>query len=182
MSEKYQHFLSTGSGSTKIDLSLNDDASVISEIVSNWMGLGKHSYELSGAYKAFSPAHGWILIDTVKHQFTSDNQEREEKLSCTIISKKEIIIEYFKISSSPYLEHPSELGSMQQMGYANWNETFELLLILQNSDHAYLEAIHEDDYVAWGEDAEKSSDKAQVETLVHALLLLDKTKYSRQIG
>jgi len=182
MSEKYTHSLSTGSGSTTIDLLLNDDATVVVQIASNWMGIGKHSYELSGTYKVISPAHGWLLIDAVKHKFTVNDQEQEEKLAVAIISKKAIIVEYFKISPSPYLENPDDLGSMQQLGYANWNETFDLLLIVQNSDHGYLQAIYEEGYLVWSEDADEpnDSDKAQVETLIHTLLLLDKTKHSRE--
>jgi hypothetical protein len=174
MAEQYKHSQSTGSGSNHIELHLNDDATATIQLVSNWMGLGKHHYDYSGTHKIISPVHGWILIDSLKHQDVSNNQP-VESFHVSLIERKEIILEYFKIASSPYLEAPSELGAMKDAGYADWNESFELLLILQSFDEGHLYEILQNDYLVL--DAAEAPDKAQVEILVHALLNLEKKKF-----
>lgn len=177
MPEKFTHFISTGSGRTTIELSFNDDLSAVFHIDSKWMGLGQHIYEFTGKHKIISPAYGWILLSALKHQTTVDNQEEIENISISLIEKKEIMLEYFKIPTSPYLENPADLGFMQEMGYANWNETFDLLVILQDFDAGHLSEIHQNDYVLI--DSSEAANKAQIETLVHALLTLDRKKYAK---
>jgi hypothetical protein len=163
--QKYTHFLSTGSGSNQIELVLSDDDKVAIEIAANWMGLGKHHYRLSGSHRSLSSNYGWLDIELVEH---SEQPDQYTPLNVSVVGIK-VICEYFKIPTSPNLEHPEDLGEMQQLGYANWNETFDLLVILQSSTEGNLYGLTED--------TDETMDEAQIKHLTRALFALNKTKF-----
>ncbi|MBI5961624.1 MAG: hypothetical protein HY866_22985 [Chloroflexi bacterium] len=176
MDEKYKYFLNTGSGRTSIDLSLHNDESAVMEIHTVWMASGNHQYHLLGKHKRISDVYGWLLIEQMKHSLPlSENPEQNEELNLDIIQAK-VIYEYFKVSHSPNIEHPDDLGLMHQFwGLANWNETFDMLVIIHKSVQQNLLCLLDYGDV-W---SEEPADPEYIKQLVYPLLNVDKIKFTR---
>jgi hypothetical protein len=85
-SEKFRHFLSTGSGRITIDLVLKEDSSVIIEVDLNWMGSGQHHYHFLGKHERVSDVYGWIFVEQVEaHSAKTDVPNRIETFDIDVL-------------------------------------------------------------------------------------------------
>lgn len=177
--EKYRYFLNTGSGRTAIEIVFADEDTVHIDIESNWMGSGGHRYRLLGKHNEIAPAFGWIMIDQVEYnEPNSDKPDEYQILDRDTVHEilgSEPILEYFRVENSPNPEHPADLELMRHMQLAKWNDTFDLLVIVQASTTGNLLGIAE-----LGAVSGEPIDPDVVKHFVSALLTLDKTKYKRE--
>ena len=176
-SEKFHHFLSTGSGITEVDLTLSGDNSAVIEVELNWMGSGQRHYHLVGKYKRVSSSYGWIHIEQIEeHSAKTDVPNRIETFDLGVLQMK-VRYEYFRLVSSPNSEHPDDLGLMHDMGYASWNDTFDMVLMLHPSVEARaLEFIEKGDIRDSAEG--RLVDGETIRKLGEILLTLDKVKFA----
>lgn len=172
--ERYKYFLKTGSGNTEIQLTFNDDETAIFVIKSSWMGSGRHVYRLMGNVRRLSDVYRWIHIEQVEHRVLVGDSEQAEIIDLAILHSR-MIYECFRVAESPNVEHPDDLGAVQAVfNSANWNETFDLLVLLHPSAQGYLLAVSDGSLDL--EDAPLTD--AQLKWLVRSLFSPDKTKYA----
>lgn len=176
--ETYHRSLLAGSGGTDIDLKIDGDQRVEILIQSRWMGSGKHSYRLIGRRYAISASHGWLLVEHARHQNSDSGAEEEADLEILGVG---ILYEYFRIERSAHYEPPADLALMQPLSYANWNETSDLVLMLHPFIQAHLIEIQASGYrySQWNEALDDPEEITVPAWMVHALLILEKTKYAR---
>ncbi|MGF1506732.1 MAG: hypothetical protein ACFB51_16605 [Anaerolineae bacterium] len=174
--EKYTSFLITGTGHRETTLTL-DDETVHIAIKENWMGLGRHDYVLAGRHRQLSSAHGWITIDSADHRAYGDEEVETTRSYDVKMIGGAVICEYFKIARSPHLEHPGELGHMQRMGYANWPDQFDLLMIVNKFTEDMIYAMKEEGVeILTG----KLVSEETIKYFTRALLFPNKCKFKRE--
>jgi hypothetical protein len=122
MTTKYEHWLSTGSGSHQIDLHFQDGDDVEITVNSNWMGLGKNNSIFYCKHHAQSVACGVLYIQKI-----IENDSVADFSALATVP----VYEYIKIPESNVFVHKDDqLFTMKSLGYATWNETFDLMLLL----------------------------------------------------
>jgi hypothetical protein len=122
MTLKYVHWISTGSGSNNVALHFHEGDSAEILVNTNWMGAGKHDAIFVCQHLPQSPTYGVLQVKTIKE----DDIEIDFSALDTIP-----IYEYIKTpESKDYLHKDDALTLMRSQGYATWNETFDLVLML----------------------------------------------------
>jgi hypothetical protein len=179
--ERYQHHLWTGSGSTDVSLHFQESGEVTCEIHSRWMGADERHYRLAGRYERSSETCGRIFIQQITVQSsdgsspdTQSPASSEEGTGAVDLAALEValIYEYVTVARSPVLYHPDEdLAVMATLGYAGWNRYFDLLLL---ADPFVVQAM--DDLLKGKEEAPAEGVRAHFRQVVHGL---DKLKFAR---
>lgn len=184
--ETYQHTLWTGSGSNKATLKVLDNGDVEIEFKMHWMGSGRWNYYLYGKHEAISAFYGWIRIQEVN---AAESPVVGPEMSRGTIHIEalgvELIYEYVKIASSPVFQHPQQdLSMMVSLGYAGWNESFDLLLL---TNTFMLEAFEALKYMMadgtvkelYPAETLEHIDDSLIRHLESLLFVLDKMKFTR---
>jgi hypothetical protein len=198
--ETYEHELWTGSGSTRATLQFEASGDIECELHMRWMGSDEHLYHLSGRYEQLSGSYGRIFI----RQITVQRITRFPRPATPAESTTEevdpfalgtdLMYEYLKAARSPVLYHPGEdLTLMRPLGYAGWNEHFDLVLItapLITQGLDYLRSIQEadsttgsssfNDEISDGDDLPPLPTKSVVKHYENLVFALDKMKFARK--
>lgn len=144
------------------------------------MGSGKHQYRIQGKRREISPTFGWIIVEQIEHHAPNSDKPDAYPLfdpgRVQAILGSEPILEYFLVENSPNPEHPADLGLMSHMNLAEWNSTFDLLVIVQATTEGNLEALEKHGAV-WSDEPVSPE---QIKHFVRALLTPDKTKFKRE--
>ena len=136
------------------------------------MGGQPQHFELDGEQIPFTEQYGWIVIKTIKEVLHGGIRSIKPDLS-EVIGR--IVYEYFQINVTPHHEHPDDLGLMQALGWANYNDSFDMVMYIQKSTETALYNLSEYGDV-WSE--EPISDNVAKE-LAGILLVLDKCKFQK---
>ena len=128
---KYLSYLRTGSGSDEIEVRIEAPTAEIS-IRRHWMGSGLKRFKLTCRQHAISACFGLFVVERVDASVAEDSpyefltlDEDEMKLP--------LVIEYMTVAESPvYVHDQSELVMMRPLGYATWNDSFELVLMVHD--------------------------------------------------
>lgn len=134
--ESYESYLSTGSGSQQVQLTLGPETAHV-VLRYRWMGIDDipARCELRFAHRPLSAQHGllelvWVAIaddDSTDPKPVPGPSEEQALLPLTI--------EYLRVPASAVHVHAeSQLHAMRPTGYADWNETFELLLLADDTE------------------------------------------------
>src|SRR5262249_30531328 len=114
-----------------IEVQIEDDAVEIS-IRRHWMGSDTTRYKLKCRRYALSTAFGLFVLEHVEAaiganaSFSAVTLDEEEMLL-------PLVIEYVTVPSSPvYVHEQSQLVAMRPLGYATWNDSFELVLMIHD--------------------------------------------------
>jgi hypothetical protein len=157
----YLSFLRTGSGSDEIEIHLDGQAVEIT-IQRHWMGSDLKRYKLTCRQHTLSTSFGLFVVESVEGATGKDGAfevitpDEEEMLL-------PLVIEYVMVSSSPvYVHDRSQLTMMRPLGYATWNDTFDLVLMVHDfegrtekqpmAEICY--AIDKKKFAAWSEAAQ----------------------------
>lgn len=131
--ERFRHELWTGSGSDLVVLTL-DGATADLNVQTCWMGPGLKRYRLRCGHRALSQSFGVLAVERVEASdglgvpFAPVSVESEECL-CPFV------IEYVRVPASPaYVHEGSQLVDMAPLGYAGWNATFEVVLLVNDRE------------------------------------------------
>jgi hypothetical protein len=166
------------------------------------MGSDERHYRLHGRNEQLSDGYGRIFIHQVTVQqvtrfspSTKPPERRTEEVDPFALGAG-LMYEYLKVARSPVLYHPDEdLTLMQPLGYARWNESFDLVLmsapmITQALD--YVRSIQQTDGTPQslspeiGEGLDEDDDlppipaKSVIEHYGNLVFVLDKTKFARE--
>lgn len=133
---RYVGYLRTGSGSQEVLLELGTDTAQIT-VLNRWPG--QHEVparcELRFRHRVISDRHGWLeLVDAAAAATAED-----ELLPLPALSDDEVllplIVEYLRLPETTTFIHPgSTLHVMRAGGYAEWNDVFELLLLVNDPE------------------------------------------------
>jgi hypothetical protein len=135
MEQKYKSYLWTGSGSYEIILSFFEDNITHLVYTSGWMGRDKQKYLFRCKNEALSQAHGVLRVQALEVENNSGdvtNFEFDEHVDEGTDERpnKVIFFEYFKLPQrEEYIIHDNVLAEMRAMGYAGWNEKFDMFLL-----------------------------------------------------
>lgn len=128
---KYMHYLRTGSGTTEVQLRLEPDSAEL-DILSHWMLTGLQRFKLSCRRVKHSDVFGALLVEQIEIATQEDGPFQaltlnEEELLLPLV------IEYLTVPQCPVLVHDaSQLIMMRQLGYATWNDFFDLVLMVHD--------------------------------------------------
>lgn len=130
---KFANYLRTNSGSDEIDIQI-DDPRVEINIRRRWMGAGVKRYKLECRCHPLSDAFGLFIVERILLA-TGD----ESPFETLTIDEEEVllplVIEYVTVSTSPvYVHDASQFVVMQELGYATWNDSFQLVLMVHDFD------------------------------------------------
>jgi hypothetical protein len=173
-SEWWRYRLKTGAGRHNYEVVFydGDAAEIVVDYV--YMGIDRHRYHLYGTRRAISDSYGWIRIDRIEKAAPVPNSDSPQSLDISDFEGN-ILFEYYHISRTPFHQHPHDmLTMMQPMGYADWQEYFEVVLVLHPFAEETFDALrymHEnpsDDYDPPDVDA--------IEEIEDILSMLDKKK------
>lgn len=170
----FEHHLQTGSGWTKVSLTIEDETATV-EFDSRWMGTLPLRYRFQCLHTRISDLLGLITFQSIEryHSLNSDTTTREDV--CEIISGElqitdEENCDFFREITFEYLQLPQsetwladDRGLEQMSGFFNlatWSKTFDLILIQR-----YCPALYEEEF--------------RNHPLGAALVTLDKLKFSR---
>ncbi|RSM77806.1 hypothetical protein DMH04_34365 [Kibdelosporangium aridum] len=121
--ETFEGFLRTGSGSERVTLELTEaEARIVIEY--RWMGQGDEPRRCElrfrhepGKLELLSAAAGDDELTPVPELSDGD-------------ALLPLIVEYVRVPPTPVRVHPqSQLAAMRPLGYATWNDHFDLLLL-----------------------------------------------------
>jgi hypothetical protein len=156
---KYLSYLRTGSGSDEIEVQTEGPSAEIS-IRRHWMGSGLKRYKLACRQRALSASFGLFVVERIEAAFDEDGP-----FQTTTLDEEEIllplVIEYVTVSASPvYVHDQSDLVMMRPLGYATWNDSFELVLMVHDFDGRtekepladICDAIDKKKFAAWSEE------------------------------
>jgi hypothetical protein len=129
----YLNFLRTGSGSDEIRICLNGDASQIL-IRRKWMGSEPKQYKLACRQHELSTDFGLLTVDRIEAAMGDSGP-----FELVALNEEEVllplVVEYAKVLPSPvYVHEESQLAAMAPLGYASWNESFDLILMVHDFD------------------------------------------------
>ncbi|MBO0793540.1 MAG: hypothetical protein J2P36_21680 [Ktedonobacteraceae bacterium] len=178
--ERYQHELWTGSGSTKASLQFQEPGDIECELHMRSMGADECHYHLTGRYERLSDTYGRIFIQQISvqcvdrassgAQSSPPSEKKAEEVDLTTLGT-DLIYEYIKVDRSPVFYHPDEdLTLMSPLGYAGWNEFFDLLLI---TDPFIVQTV--DTF----NDAEEAPDERLQGHWRNVVYVLDKLKFAK---
>jgi hypothetical protein len=128
--QRYLHYLRTGSGSDCVEIQLDDDVAVIA-IRRHWMGMGLKRYRLACRHGALSDCYGRLTVERAEAAAGED-----EPFEVIAFDDEEgillpLVIEYLTVPRSPvHVPEHSQLTMMRPLGYATWNDSFELALMV----------------------------------------------------
>ena len=139
--EVYEYYLWTGGfGKTSVKLILHGDGSAEIMFVQH----SEHTYSLHGRYERWSEGYGWVRISHVEHTYKPVFPPETEATTTDVhieVFEVELIYEYVKLTATPFYHHPQDaLTEMRDLGYAGWNESFDLLLMPTPFMYEVLEA------------------------------------------
>jgi len=128
---RYRHFLKTGSGSNSIDLACDETAAELN-ITTRWMGDGEKRYRLECEHRGLSDSFGLLIVQRLEAAIGEG-----VSLQPVALDPEEIllplVIEYLRVPKTPvYVHEESQFVMMQPAGYAEWNEHFELVLLVHD--------------------------------------------------
>ena len=171
----WESWLWTGSSRNRCEILIKLDESV--EIATHHYGMGVkvHEYRLLGIHIPVTPAYGILRIREI-WKLAPLEDPKQQRLALNIADFAGAIeFEYFRFETSPHYQHPSDaLAMMSTLGYAGWNEDFEVFLALALFVEEILEAIHY--MLETPDEPQPSPDAVEVEQL---LRMLDKRKFRR---
>lgn len=156
---RYLNYLRTGSGSDEIALQIEDAAAEIN-IRRNWMGSGLQRYKLACRQQTLSTSFGLFVVERVEAAKGEDGPWEVVELD-EEDALLPLVIEYVTVSTSPvYVHDHCQLAMIRPLGYASWNESFELVLMVHEfEDRAtkwplvdICDAIDKKKFVAWSEE------------------------------
>lgn len=130
----YEGFLWTGSGSERVTLELGVDRALI-VIKFRWMGQDAvpSRCELRFMHRPGDDWHGQLeLLDAA-----TAVDEESELVPVPELSPDDaplpLVVEYLRVEATPVHVHPeSQLVVMRPWGYADWNDHFHLLLLVDD--------------------------------------------------
>jgi hypothetical protein len=158
---KYINYIQTGSGSDSIEVEIDRDAVEIS-IRRHWMGSGLKRYRLTCRRHELSTSFGLFVVERVESAFGKDTPFEVVTLDEAEMLLP-LVIEYVIVPQSPVFVHDaSAIAGMRPMGYATWNDEFDLVLMVHDiegrteqepvADICY--TIDKKKLVAWSEAAQ----------------------------
>jgi hypothetical protein len=171
---KYLSYLHTGSGSDHVEIQIDEEAVEI-RIRRRWMGSGLKRYKLTCRQHTLSASFGLFVVERVEAAIGEGGP-----FETITLTEEEIllplVIEYVTVSSSPVFVHEqSQLVVMRPLGYATWNDSFEMVLMVHDFEGRaetqpiaeICDAIDKKKFVAWTEEAEarqaaRESEDAQI--------------------
>jgi hypothetical protein len=126
---RYLHYLQTGSGSNRVDVQFGDEVVEVA-IRMHWMGSGLKRYKLTCRHHRLSDSFGLFAVERVEAA-----TEDDAPLEVIALNEEEmllpLIIEYVTVPQGPvYVHEQSQLIMMRPLGYATWNDSFELVLMV----------------------------------------------------
>lgn len=149
--QRFDSFLATGSGSGSVELDLDTDTATV-RLRSRWMGVDRpERFELRFGHRARTGHHGILELTAA----TADGVAVPMPTGDDALLP--LVVEYLRVpSTSVYLHPQSPLADMGELGYAEWTQRFDLLLLVVEG-------------YAWPEDEpwtqlRETLDKAKLET------------------
>ena len=136
--DTYVYRFWTGSGSNTAELTFfeRDRAAIV--FTSDWMGVRKEQSTFSCTVHPLTPTHGLVRVLTIEGQ---DQQKlyravpfpaKGEESDLSVEPDTEILYEYLILQAAEeHVQVDRVVLEISQMGYAGWNETFDLLLLLR---------------------------------------------------
>src|SRR5260221_4440668 len=141
----YEHHLHTGSGWTKAILSLSDDSIATTYFDSRWMYPGVKRYRITWSHTKLSEAYGLLKLYAIERYTSLDSDvtviEYLDQIFCEPDFDEErrafyrsVTYEYILLPKSEvWIPDDMALDEMRAMGYADWHERFDLVLLLHFS-------------------------------------------------
>jgi hypothetical protein len=129
--ERFLYHFWTGCGSNRVELTIDGGSASLS-VRTNWMGDGLKRYKLRCAHRALSPAFGVLVTEAIEVAVGTD-----APFAPVTIDPEEfllpLVIEYVRVPTSPvYVHDESQSVAAAPLGYAGWNETFEVALLVHD--------------------------------------------------
>jgi hypothetical protein len=129
--ERFLYHFWTGCGSNRVVLTLAGDSANL-RIRTNWMGEGLKRYNLRCGHRVLSPAFGVLVVEAIEAAVGND-----APFTPVTIDPEEfllpLVIEYVRVPTSPvYVHEESQNVVAAPLGYAGWNETFEVALMVHD--------------------------------------------------
>lgn len=123
--QRFDSFLATGSGSGSVELDLDTDTATV-RLRSRWMGVDRpERFELRFGHRARAGHHGVLELTSA----TADGVAVPMPSGDDALLP--LIVEYLRVpSTSVYLHPQSPLADMGRLGYAEWTQRFDLVLLV----------------------------------------------------
>ena len=135
MGETYEGYLTTGSGSDTVRLELGPDTARI-VLGSRWMFVDDvpERCELRFAHRPIDERHGLLELTGASAAERDGEPEPLPDLSDED-ALLPVIVEYLRVpSTAVHMHRNSQLATMRPLGYAEWNERFDLLLLTDDRE------------------------------------------------
>jgi len=150
------HRLWTGSGRTEVTFSFADDDTAKIVFYSRWMGSEFKRYKLQFDHKKYSETYGVLSLRSIERCPSVDTDEVVAEDIRKLIANLnipedeidesycEIRYEYIRLSNNePYIPDEPDLEMMRPLGYAGWNDTFDLILLLHYAAPMFIEGFEQ---------------------------------------
>jgi hypothetical protein len=149
--QRFDSFLATGSGSGSVELDLDTDVATV-RLRSRWMGVQRpERFELRFEHRTRAEHHGVLALTGATADGVAVPMPTGDEALLPLS------VEYLRVPSTGVYLHPeSPLADMAPLGYAEWTQRFDLLLLVVE-DYAWPEA---EPWVHFRE----TLDKAKLET------------------
>lgn len=123
--QRFDSFVATGSGSGSVELDLDTETATV-RLRARWMGVEQpERFELRFAHRPRSEHHGLLELLAA----TADGAEVPPPTGGQALLP--LMVEYLRVPSTPVYLHPqSPLAEMGPLGYAEWTQRFDLLLLV----------------------------------------------------
>jgi len=135
--ETYEAFLSTGSGSDRCTLEFAADT-VRGVLRTRWMMQDDAipvRCELRFAHQRTDPRHGLLEVMRVAIAGDDDTELTPVPIPSDDDALLPLTVEYLRMPPTVvHVHRESQLAAMRPMGFADWNEEFELLLLVDDTD------------------------------------------------
>lgn len=134
--QRYEGFLRTGSGSQRVSLEL-DGATARIAVDVRWMGQDDvpARRELRFTHQPGSEWYGRLELTTLAIAAESGDALQPAPELNPDEALLPLFIEYVRVPPTPVFVHPeSALAEMQPLGYARWNEHFQLILLVDDAE------------------------------------------------
>src|SRR5919108_169402 len=143
MDRHYEHYLCTGSGWTHAVLSFGADNTAVIYYDARWMGSELNRCKLTWAHDPQSQSYGLLRLSSIERYVDVEtNKTVPENLDELVNAPDEESREFYRGITYEYIVLPKsevwiadgpDYEQMAALGWAQWHESFDLVLLLHFS-------------------------------------------------